>query len=102
MTELGCSSSSDLGLSASSAACFVFNCKPSLSPFGDFSDSLRGMALFTTGYWGSVNRGGCGVRSASSCWTSVSSILVVSVLSDDVEIGEGSAMSLGLVARGDD
>ena len=102
ITELGCSSSSDLGLSASSAACFVSSCRLALSPFGDLSDSLRAGPSCAFGDWASDEGGGCGVASASSCNASVSSIVVVSVLLDEVEIGEGSAMSLGLVARGDE
>ena len=47
---------------------------------------------------GSVDFGGSGVGSESSFSIAVSSISVVSVPVEDVAIGEGSAMSLGLEA----
>ena len=50
---------------------------------------------------GSVDFGGSGVGSASSFSIPVSSMSVVSVPFDDVAIGEGSAMSLGLEVYGD-
>lgn len=43
-----------------------------------------------------------GVESKSSFSMPVSSISVVSVPFEDVAIGEGSGMSLGLVASGED
>jgi len=79
MTELGCSSSSDPGLKASTAALAVSSFKV-----------------------GSANFGGSGVGSWSSLSIPVSSMSVVSVPLDDGAIGEGSAMSLGLEARGED
>lgn len=53
---------------------------------------------------GSVDLGGSGVGSASSFSIPVSSMSVVSVpfdAFDEVAIGEGSAMSLGLEVYGD-
>ena len=50
---------------------------------------------------GSVDFGGSGVGSASSFSIPVSSMSVVSVPFDDVAMGEGSAMSLGLEVYGD-
>lgn len=79
MTELGCSSSSDLGLKASTAALAVSSFKE-----------------------GSANFGGSGVGSGSSFSMPVSSISVVSVPFEEGAMGEGSAMSLGLEARGED
>lgn len=85
MTELGCSSSSDLGFRASEAAFTV-------SSFNAGSVDLEGAG----------GSGGTGVGSRSSFSMPVSSMSVVSVPFEDVAIGEGSGMSLGLEASGED
>ena len=92
ITELGCSSSSDLGLEALSAASAVSSCI--LSARASIqnliaSTSRSGLADFGSGVW------------SSTFSAAVSSISVVLVPFDEVDIGEGSAISLGLCARGE-
>ena len=103
MTELGCSSSSDLAFRASEAALAVssYNILGLLS----LSCSRQGQAhTFNAGsvdLEGAGDRGGMGVGSKSSFSMPVSSMSVVSVPFEDVAIGDGSGMSLGLEASGE-
>ena len=93
ITELGCSSSSDRGFEACSAAFVVSSYDVSALPSHSFD--------WRTPNPGLADLGGSGVV-LSSCSCIVSSISVVSVPVEEVAIGEGSGTSLGLSdARGE-
>ena len=93
MTELGCSSSSDRGLEASAAAFVV-------SSYDHHQLISVPLLMKRTSSPGFADRGGSGVASVSSFSIAVSSMSVVSVPLEEVAMGEGSAISLGLlVAR---
>lgn len=104
MTELGCSSSSDLGFRASEAA-FTVSSWRVVSPlllvwcWQGYGQTFNAGSVDLEGAGGS---GGTGVGSRSSFSMPVSSMSVVSVPFEDVAIGEGSGMSLGLEASGED
>lgn len=107
MTELGCSSSSDLGFRASEAAFVVSSYRVlSLTLFASYRQghmhTFNAGSVDLEGGGGSGGAGGIGVASKSSFSMPVSSISVVSVPFEDVAIGEGSGMSLGLEASGED
>ena len=92
MTELGCSSSSGAGVEDSAAAVTI-----SSYSIISIHSCLPPKPLFLTSNPGFAGFGGSGVGTSCSFSIAVSSICVVSVPFEEVDMGEGSAISLGLL-----
>lgn len=99
MTELGCSSSSDRGFNASAAAFLVSSCSRSPVPVLMDHRGVGGGGFASSSFVASC----CSPEiSEPSLSIAVSSISEESVPLEMVVTGEGPAISLGLVARGED